>query len=379
VKRVGFVINPIAGMGGRVGLKGTDGMADEALAAGAQPVASTRARDFLEALLERERKDPTLELRWLTCAGPMGADALEAAGVAGRDIERIHHPADRTTAGDTMALADQAASRSVDVLVFVGGDGTARDIADAIGTRIPILGVPAGVKMHSGVFAVTPAAAAELLVAYARDEVRVGDGDLLDVDEQAYRAGEWKVRFHGTARTLVEPNLVAAGKMMVAEVPDDAVFTELREHFVELFEAEPRTLFLLGPGSTVESIAKRLGLRKTLLGIDAVVGGRIVGRDLSERGILALLDRHPAAKVVVSPIGAQGFVLGRGNLQLSPTILRRISPKNVIVVATHGKLASTPVLRVDTGDTALDDEFRGKEYLFVLIGYRTTKLHPIRG
>ena len=149
-------------------------------------------------------------------------------------------------------------------------------------------------------------------------------------------------------------------------------------HFSELFENEPDTLFLLGPGSTLNSIATAIGIDKTLLGVDAVVAGKTIGKDLNEKGILDLLDRHPKTKLVVSPVGAQGFVLGRGNLQVSPAVLRRIGTKNVIVVATPAKLAMTPVLRVDTGDARLDEEFHKREYLFVLIGYRTSKLHPIQ-
>jgi predicted polyphosphate/ATP-dependent NAD kinase len=145
-----------------------------------------------------------------------------------------------------------------------------------------------------------------------------------------------------------------------------------------LFEANPDTLFLLGPGSTIQGIASALGIEKTLLGIDAVAGGKTIAKDVNETEILRLLDRYPKAQLVVSPIGGQGFILGRGNLQVSPTVLRRIGTRNVIVVATPSKLAATPVLRVDTGDPNLDEEFRAREYLFVLVGYRTSKLHPIQ-
>lgn len=378
MRRIGFVVNPIAGMGGRVGLKGTDGVANEAQAAGAEPVAGPRALLFARAFLELSKNDASLRVRWITCDGAMGADALRAAGVIEDAIEVVHIPAERTTAADTREAVDASFDRGAELLLFCGGDGTARDVAEVVKDRIPILGIPAGVKMHSGLFAVSPAAAAHLLVGYLRGQLRVGSAEILDVDEEAYRTGEWRIRLFATAKTLVEPNLVAAGKMMIDEVSQEAIRGELAVHFSELFESEPETLFLLGPGSTLDSIATAIGLEKTLLGVDAALGGKTIAKDLNEKRILELLHRHPKAKLVVSPIGAQGFVLGRGNLQVSPAVLRRIETKNVIVVATPAKLAMTPVLRVDTGDPSLDEEFHKREYMFVLIGYRTSKLHPIQ-
>ena len=378
MSRVGFIVNPIAGMGGRVGLKGTDHVVDQARAAGAEPVAPGRATIFLNAFLKMQAKDPDLDVRWITCGGEMGAALLDRAGVGSESVEIVHTPATPSTADDTRMAAAACAAVPVDLLLFCGGDGTARDIVEAVDGKLPILGIPAGVKMHSGVFAVDPHAAAEALAEFLRGQLRIGDSEVLDLDEEAYRAGEWRVRMYATARTLVEPNLVQADKMMFAEMSEESVRLEMAEHLRDLFSEEPTTLFLLGPGSTLESIAKRLRIEKTLLGIDAVVGGKLVAKDLDEKGIFGLLDHHPKAKLVVSPIGAQGFILGRGNLQLSPAVVRRIGARNLLVVATPAKLAATPVLRVDTGDDALDAEIRRKEYLFVLIGYRTTKLHPIK-
>jgi len=371
-------VNPIAGMGGRVGLKGTDGVAKEAQAAGAEPVAGPRAQIFAGTFLQLSKRDEALRVRWLTCAGGMGADPLRAAGITEDVIEVVYTPRERTTAADTRSGVEACVDRAAELLLFCGGDGTARNVAEAARDRIPILGIPAGVKMHSGLFAVSPAAAAHLLVGYLRGQLRIGAAEILDLDEEAYRTGEWRVRLFATAKTLVEPNLVAGGKVMIDEVSEEAIRGELGVHFSELFETEPDTLFLLGPGSTVHSIATAIGIDKTLLGVDAVVGGKTIAKDLNETGILALLDRQPKAKLVVSPIGAQGFILGRGNLQVSPAVLRRIGTKNVVVVATPAKLAMTPVLRVDTGDPALDEELHKREYLFVLIGYRTSKLHPIQ-
>ncbi|MGI0150013.1 MAG: ATP-NAD kinase family protein, partial [Thermoplasmata archaeon] len=307
-----------------------------------------------------------------------GERPLRETGIPAELLEVVHTPPERTTAEDTKQTVDRSIDGGAELVIFCGGDGTARDVAAAARDRVPILGIPAGVKMYSGVFAVDPRAAAELLVAFLRGELREGSGELLDLDEEAYRQGEWRVRLFSTAKTLIEPHLVSAGTMRVSELSEESVRAELATHFSELFESHPDTLFLLGPGSTIHSIATALGIEKTLLGIDAVVGGKVIAQDLNESRILELLDRYPNAKLVVSPIGAQGFILGRGNLQVSPAVLRRIGPENLIVVATPGKLAATPVLRVDTGDPDLDKQFRDREYLFVVIGYRTSKLHPIQ-
>ena len=372
MRRIGFVVNPIAGMGGRVGLKCTDGMLEKSRLAGAEPVAGPRACQFAEAFHLAAKRDATLGVQWLTCAGPMGADPLRSAGIGENALEIVWRAWEPTTPDDTKKATDASIARGVELIVFCGGDGTARDVAEAARDRVPILGVPAGVKMHSGIFAMSPGAACDLVVEYLRGTVRVGSGEIMDLDEEAYRKGEWRVRLLGTAKTLVEPHLVQAGKLMVAELSEESVTAEL-------FEEEPQTLFLLGPGSTLAAIAASLGIQKTLLGIDAVVAGKTMATDLNEKGILALLDRYPKANAVVSPIGRQGFILGRGNLELSPAVLRRIGLSNVIVVATPAKLQVTPVLRVDSGDSAVDEEFRKKEYWFVVIGYRTTKLHPVEG
>jgi predicted polyphosphate/ATP-dependent NAD kinase len=366
-------------MGGRVGLKGTDGVADQAAAAGATPTAPERAVAFAEAVMKLTTADPALVFQWVTAGGEMGAGPLRSAGFPAARIEVVDVPDPQTTAQDTKRTVVASIEAGAELILFCGGDGTARDVAEAAAGRVPLLGIPAGVKMYSGLFAVSPPAAANLLVAYLRGELRVGTAEILDLDEEAYRKGEWRIRMFATAKTLVEPQLISTGKLMVEELSDEAVRAELATHFSELFESNPDTLFLLGPGTTIHGIASALGLEKTLLGIDAVVGVKTVAKDVNEADILRLLDRYRTAKLILSPIGAQGFILGRGNLQISPKVLRRIGPQNVVVVATPSKLAATPVLRVDTGDPSLDEEFRQREYLFVVIGYRTSKLHPIQG
>jgi len=373
VTRIGFIINPIAGMGGRVGLKGTDDVVSEARRLGAQPIAPKRAVETLRALhtmLGRKRAGPAIH--WVTCSGSMGARALEEAGFAG--VELVYDAGDETTVADTQTAIGNILEAGVDLILFCGGDGTARDICEIAGADTPILGIPSGVKMYSGVFGVTPARTAEILIAFLEGRLSLTDVEVLDLDEEKYRRGEWAVRFYYSANTPFEPTYSQSAKMLIEESTDAHVKQEIASYLQEEILANPDVLYLLGPGSTVQSVGASLGIDKTLLGIDAVVNSRIVAKDINEHRLFELLDEHAQCRLVLSPIGAQGFVLGRGNLQLSPEVIRRIGIENIVVVATPAKLARTPVLRFDTGDEHLDTAFAEQEYLSVLVGYHRRRL-----
>jgi len=372
VARVGFLINPIAGMGGRVGLKGTNGVADEAVRRGAAPVAAAKAEEMLRALAVRPESASIL---WVSCSGPMGGEALARAGFTPEIVFGCEPP---TTAEDTKRACTEFLRRKVELVVFVGGDGTARDVASVVGQQIPIVGVPAGVKMHSAVFGLHAASVAAILADFVGGRTATVDAEILDLDEEQYRGGNWVVRLYHSAKTLHEPTLIQTGKMMFEELPEAEARDAIAEHVIEEMESEPGTLFLLGPGGTLDHVKRKLGIRGSLLGIDGVVGKKLVAADLDEAGLLRLLDAHPAAKLVLSPIGAQGFLVGRGNQEVSPAVLRRIGLANVVVVATPDKLRHTPELHVDTGDEELDREFAAKEYWFVVQGYHEMKVHPIR-
>jgi predicted polyphosphate/ATP-dependent NAD kinase len=369
--RIGFLINPIAGMGGRVGLKGTDDVVDRAAALGAEPIAQRRAGEALQAFRRVQTADGT-EIEWFTCAGDMGADCLRAAGITDTDV--VHRPAKRSTRNDTADAAKRFAERKCDLILFCGGDGTARDICDVVGMTIPILGIPSGVKMYSGVFGTTPARTAEILQGFVAGRLKTAQVDVLDLDEERYRKGEWAVRLYHSALTPYEPSFSQAAKQLIAEASDAAVKADIAAFLCETIRERPDALFLLGPGSTVQSVAQALGVDKTLLGIDAVADGELVASDLNEAQILALLDRYPACELVLSPIGAQGFVLGRGNLQLSPAVVRKVGLGNIHVIATPAKLARTPVIRFDTDDEDLDTALAERRYWAVIVGYRRRRL-----
>jgi predicted polyphosphate/ATP-dependent NAD kinase len=358
--RIGFLINPIAGMGGRVGLKGTDAVVEEAIRLGAEPVAPAKAAQTLRLLCKTlEGEARRVDLQWVTCSGAMGEDALRKAGFD--KISILHETSATPTARDTVKATYALVQAGIDLILFCGGDGTARDITRITGEDVPVLGIPSGVKMYSGVFGVSPARTAEIIVRFVLGELPLAKVDIVDLDEEKYRKGEWSMRLFRSATTPYEPSYTQSAKALISESTDASVKSEI------------------GPGSTVQIVAEHLGVRKTLLGIDAVLSGETVGHDLNEQGILKLLERHPVAELILSPIGAQGFVLGRGNLQISPTVMRKIGLDRLTVIATPAKLKRTPVLRVDTGDEALDEALASRGYLSVITGYRRRRLTPLRG
>jgi predicted polyphosphate/ATP-dependent NAD kinase len=377
MRTVGLLVNPIAGIGGRVGLKGTDGVLDKALELGGKPVAPEKMSKFLEALSDLLRRENLERLKWLTCSGSMGGRYLEEFGEGPWEWDVVKRTGDHTTAEDTKSACTILAERGVGLIVFCGGDGTARDVWKTVGTDVPIVGIPSGVKMHSGVFGMRPEAVAFIVVRFLLGELDIGDGEILDLDEERYRAGEWHIRLFGVASTPNEPSYVQVGKMHAEAVSEEDIKTEIAEHISEDMDENKDTLYILGSGSTVAAVSKEIGLDYSLLGVDAVFQSDLIGKDLNEEQLLSILDEYESVKLILTPIGAQGFVLGRGNLQLSPRVIRRIGLEDIVIICTPAKLSRTPLLRIDTGDDGLDQEFRSREYVTVVTGYKTMKLWKI--
>jgi len=372
---IGFVVNPIAGMGGRVGLKGTDGVLDRARSLGAVPVSGERSKRTIAALYSDEallfERVNRLDVRWLAPAGEMGANVLAGAGVPDSDVEIVYSPrSDTTTRDDTTFVCKIFQARNVELVLFCGGDGTARDVFTALEGKIPMLGIPAGVKMHSGVFGTTPEATARILSDFLDGALAFADVEIMDLDEEKYRDGEWNLKLFGTARTPFEPSFIQGSKLMIESASDDEVKEDIAAYIKEEMEDAPGVVFILGPGSTMATVGDSLGVKTTLLGVDAVMDKNVLGRDVNEKQLLNILDEHPDTRLLLSPIGNQGFVLGRGNHQLSPEVIRRVGLDNIWILTTPAKLARTPVLRVDTGDLELDNEIAGKKSYRIIIGYR---------
>lgn len=349
--RVGLIINPIAGLGGPAALKGTDGpgVADEALARGAVPTAQARALTFLRCL------SAARSLAWLAAEGPMGADCLASAGMKGETVACIRGTT--TTATDTQRAAMAMVERGCELIVFAGGDGTARDVHDAVGSRVPILGIPAGVKMHSAVFAASPGAAAAVVEALQRQgAVTVREAEVMDIDEADLRQGHVSARLVGYARVPYVRAAMPGPKMRSAA--EDA---ELPGAAAEVVAAmQPGVTYIVGPGTTMRLVKRALGCEGTLLGCDAFLDRHPAALDLTAPQLLALADRGPM-RILVGVTGGQGFILGRGNQQLTPELLRRVGRDGLIIVASSGKLAALggAPLRVDTGDEELDRALAG--------------------
>jgi predicted polyphosphate/ATP-dependent NAD kinase len=354
--KMGLIVNPIAGMGGRVGLKGTDGVLDKAIEKGATPVAPARATEFLSKLAER-----TANLRFevLSCPGLMGATEAKMAGVPVQVLPM--KIGKETSAQDTKEAIEFLVSAKVDLIVFVGGDGTAKNIFDAMSgnDQTPVLGVPSGVKMYSGIFAVNTSDAAEAVAAFAENSAELTNLEIMDADEEAIRSDVFSVKLYGYLKGLYVPMRLQGSKQVSPETVDEKENQDAIAGFV-IEEMPPEGTFLLGPGTTVERIAERLGVKKTVLGVDIYEKGKIT-LDVDEKTILEQVKDWKNTWLIVSPIGSQGMLLGRGNQQVSPEVIKRLGKSHIIVVATRSKLESIEgqTLRIDTGDAETDDMLRG--------------------
>jgi predicted polyphosphate/ATP-dependent NAD kinase len=368
VKRIGLIVNPFAGIGGRVGLKGSDGMDTirHAIELGAVPEALQRATSsLLPVSLIRD------SLEVITYPLEMGETSAREAGFTPTVIGTIRSGA--TTAEDTHRAARELCALDVHLLLFAGGDGTARDICKAIPAPVPCLGIPAGVKIHSAVYATSPRHAGELVMLFLNDKARLRKAEVLDLDEDAYRAGRVATRLYGYLNVPYRPLM-----MQNQKVPSPASESRQAEAIaVAVIEEMQRgVLYILGPGTTTCALAQKLGLAKTLVGVDVIRDGKLVAQDVTQAQLFALVETGPA-KIIVTPIGGQGFLFGRGNQQIGPEVIRRVGRGNIIVVSTADKLRALHLqpLLVDTGDVEVDALLAG--YFRVVTGYRERMIYKV--
>ena len=369
--KIGFLVNPIAGMGGSVALKGTDGEETlrRALELGAVPKAGERASEAV-----RQFADAAGNAEFIAPSGSMGADILRRYGIG---CAALFETEGETHAADTRRATRMMADMGADLIIFAGGDGTARDVCAEIADTLPVVGIPAGVKIHSGVYAKKPKAAGMLIKNFLLGKVRrFVTAEVEDIDEEAFRDNIVRARLYGYMkvpddREFMQERKSGGGAGSAEEAADLAAYLAL--------SMKQDTIYLIGSGSTTMQLTKRLGVDGTLLGVDAVKNGALIAKDMTSSDIVKLLSQYPKEKraLIITVIGGQGHIFGRGNQQLSPEALRMIPKENITVAASPSKMAQLfgKSLIADTGDAALDESFKG--FIPVVTGHSRRLLCPV--
>jgi len=376
--KIGLVINPLAGIGGRVALKGSDGaqIVEQALALGAQSRVTERVATTLSQL-------SPAQLCFCTVSGVMGEDVLSPFDFSYQVIPcEIETESMHTCAQDTRLAVLALCEQGIDILLFAGGDGTARDVLDTLKQNgldetLTVIGIPAGCKIHSAVYALTPTRAGELLNLLAAGTAMTQvAAQVMDLDEQAFRQGEVKSFCYGYLQVPVDDMRMQLIKQ--GGIQHEALALEdIAEEIIETMQED--VLYIIGSGSTTEAIMKQLNLKNTLLGVDVVLNHELLENDVSEQTLLTLLDaqKFNSAKIIVTVIGGQGHIFGRGNQQLSASVLKAVGLDNIIIVATNEKLRTLgqrPLI-VDTGDNTVDKKLAGLHT--VITGYEQKTLVQI--
>ena len=369
-RRIGLIVNPIAGMGGPVGLKGTDGFETylEALRKGARPRAGSKMKEAFEAI-----KTIAEDVDIVTCEGDMGLNIIRQIGIEPIEIVDVGDDG-MSEPSDTMQAVIQMNQLHIDLIVFAGGDGTARNISAVNFKNTICVGVPAGVKIQSSCFARTPREAGELICDFIKGKItRIREAEVVDLDEKLYRQGIVAPKFYNT---LIVPD--SSGRMQNKKFrTPSSEYSDQLDIASEIVRNMENELYIIGPGSTTQAILNKLKLPSTLIGIDAVQNGQLIGQDLTEQTLLELIENRKNIKLLLTPVGGQGFLLGRGNQQLSPKVLKRIGKENIIVVATKHKLQGLDpqTMWIDTGNQELNEKLRG--YIRVVTGIKEVQMFKI--
>lgn len=369
--RLGVLVNPYAGIGGALALKGSDGaeIREKALAMGAEKKALHKTRLALEHILSIKNN-----VQLYVAAGDMGETLAKDMGF---NYSVVYQPErSQTESQDSEATAQALLAKPVDLILFAGGDGTARNICHVVGSTVPVLGVPAGCKIHSAVYAITPAAAGRVLKQVINGEiVSVSDAQVMDIDEALFRQGKVNAQQFGEMQVPTELRYIQAVKMGGKE-SDELVLADIAAHIIEIIEDNPEHLFVMGSGSTVEFVMQELGITNTLLGVDVIKNSQLIASDVTANELLTL-TANQSCKLVLTLIGGQGHLIGRGNQQLSASFLSGLGKDNMLVIATKTKisnLAGRPLI-VDSGDLQVDKQLSG--LVSIVTGYHDQVLYPI--
>jgi predicted polyphosphate/ATP-dependent NAD kinase len=367
LKSLGFLVNPVAGMGGAVGLKGTDGkeILKKAISLGAKPISPTRAELFLSHI---KYFNQIKKIKLIVGNGLMGEYEAQRANLPYTIVGKVKK---HTTSKDTKEIAKIMLKEKVNLLAFCGGDGTARDILDVINTSIPSIGIPSGVKMYSAVFANNPFSAAQVSISFLMNNLQLKESEVLDIDEESFRQGRFSPKLYGYLLTPQEPQLVQNMKITSStqefEIQNQAA---IALYIIEEI-LKPETFYILGPGTTTRTITDLINESKTLLGVDILYNKKIIAKNVNEQKIINIIHGKKS-KIIVSPIGGQGFIFGRGNQQISSSVIRKVGIENIIILATNYKYKKLDKLRVDTNDMKLNKELLGP--IKVITDYKTENI-----
>lgn len=368
--KLGFIVNPIAGMGGKVGLKGTDGpeVLEKARSLGARPESPDKAIRALGPLSPFKDK-----IQIYTYPGSMGEEEAIAVGFEPVVLEKIEG---HTSSKDTEEAAKKMLEIGVDLILFAGGDGTARNICSAIGDKVPVIGIPTGVKIHSAVYASHPKAAGEVVLKYLQDkEMETIEAEVMDIDEEAFRGGQVTARLYGYMRIPLEEELTQVTKSGGIGSEEEAL-DAISDKIIDTMEDD--VFYIVGSGTSIRPIMEKLGLPNTLLGIDIIKNRQLVASDVGEKQILDTI-KDDKAKIIVTVIGGQGYIFGRGNQQISAEVIKKVGKENIQVIASKNKLLSLegrPLL-VDTGNEEVNSMFSG--YIRILSSYNTESVEKVQG
>ena len=370
MKKIGLLINPIAGMGGKVGLKGTDGQAilAEAISRGAVPESARKAVKALEKLQPLKA-----DIQFLVASGEMGQDVVVDLGFKYRVI---HQMTNESSVEDSRQLLEKLLREEIDLILFAGGDGTARDVADTLPfeKEIPVIGIPTGVKIHSPVYAVTPEDAGELAFEFLSDHLlAILEKEVIDIEEAAFRRDEIITKVYGYLHVPYDESHMQNLKSPSLQSDADA---QISGALQVIDDMKPDVFYIIGSGSTTHRILEELGLKGTVLGIDLVKNKELIAKDVYEQQILDLIGEAPA-KLVVTPMGGQSYVFGRGNQQLSDKVLAKLDKEDLIILSTPTKLHSLkrqPLL-IYTGNPEIDQKISG--FYKVVTGYGQYSMYKI--
>ena len=366
MKTIGLIVNPKAGVGGSVALKGSDGEAiyEEAIKRGASEKAHLRCEEAFSHLIDI--KD---EFKVYTANHRLGEDEMKKLGL---NYEVVYETETNTTAEDTKNALKEILKKDIDLIVFAGGDGTARDVYDAVGLIKPVIGIPAGTKMHSSVFGVSPKSASEVIRAFLLDEsYEIIESEVMDIDEEAFRNEVLNVKLYGALNVVNKGRMMQVGKSPQS-ASENADLESIAQYVVD--EMKDDTLYIVGSGSSIRPVMNLLGLENSLLGVDLVYNKELIKKDASENDIYEALKKYPKRKIIVTIIGGQGYIFGRGNQQFSSRVIREVGKENIIVIATQSKINNIAGgnLLADTGDDATNEYLAG--YYNVIVDYNYMKL-----